>query len=213
MLVTYKLYKTPVKVLVNFKEALINKIGSKSGIYALHKGNKIYYVGKATKLKSRIRHHLKDRHEGLWDAFSLYVIENRRIVPELEKILISLIRPEGNKLNYERELRIAKKELKKEIIVLQNEELEALFDNEKKERRKRLTTSKSFRNSRNKAVKLQKIYGGKKYNAKLLANGKVKYKNKIYNSHTAVAKIITKRKTINGRYFWGLTKKFVIIRK
>ena len=49
-------------------------IGRKRGVYVLSKHGKPYYIGLATKLPSRLSHHLKDRHAGNWDRFNFYAI-------------------------------------------------------------------------------------------------------------------------------------------
>ena len=37
-------------------------IGNSPGIYALYDGVDLYYVGKSTDLKKRVKQHLRDRH-------------------------------------------------------------------------------------------------------------------------------------------------------
>lgn len=44
-----------------------------SGIYVLLKGGIPHYLGRASNLPYRIRHHLKDRLKGKWDGFSFCV--------------------------------------------------------------------------------------------------------------------------------------------
>lgn len=46
-------------------------IGDSPGVYALYDSNGLYYVGKSTDLKKRVKHHLRDRHYALWSHFSL----------------------------------------------------------------------------------------------------------------------------------------------
>ena len=45
----------------------------RQGIYALYRRGKLYYVGLATNLRNRLKQHLKDRHGGSWDQFSVYL--------------------------------------------------------------------------------------------------------------------------------------------
>ena len=42
------------------------------GVYALYRRGKLYYVGLASNLPTRLGHHLKDRHSQSWDRFSVY---------------------------------------------------------------------------------------------------------------------------------------------
>lgn len=72
-------------------------IGRKRGVYVLSKDGKPYYIGLATKLPSRLSHHLKDRHAGNWDRFNFYAIRSQKYVKDLESILIRVAKPEGNR--------------------------------------------------------------------------------------------------------------------
>lgn len=66
-----------------------------SGIYVLYKDDVPHYVGKASSLPSRIRHHQKDRLKGEWDAFSLYVVRGDRHVKDVESLLLRIVKPKG----------------------------------------------------------------------------------------------------------------------
>jgi hypothetical protein len=72
-------------------------IGRKRGVYVLSKDGKPYYIGLATKLPSRLNHHLKDRHAGNWDRFNFYAIRSPKYVKDLESVLIRVAKPEGNR--------------------------------------------------------------------------------------------------------------------
>lgn len=56
------------------------------GIYALYNRNKLYYVGLASNLRSRLKAHLRNRHEDSWDRFSIYLTLDNRHVRELESL-------------------------------------------------------------------------------------------------------------------------------
>jgi predicted GIY-YIG superfamily endonuclease len=72
-------------------------IGKKRGVYVLLKDAKPYYIGLATKLPSRLSHHLTDRHAGKWDRFNLCAIRSKESVKDLETILIRVEKPKGNR--------------------------------------------------------------------------------------------------------------------
>jgi len=55
-------------------------IGRKRGVYVLSKEGKPYYIGLASKLPSRLSHHLKDRHAGKWDRFNFYAIRSKKYI-------------------------------------------------------------------------------------------------------------------------------------
>ena len=42
-------------------------VRGRQGVYALYRRGKLYYVGLATNLRNRLKHHLKDRHGLSWD--------------------------------------------------------------------------------------------------------------------------------------------------
>ena len=74
-------------------------VGGRHGIYVLFRRRRIYYVGIAADLWSRLRQHLKDRHGGRWDRISVYLTTNPARLRELESLLHHVLRPifAGNK--------------------------------------------------------------------------------------------------------------------
>lgn len=57
-------------------------VGNSPGIYALYDGADLYYVGKSTELRKRVRHHLRDRHLASWTHFSLYLVRREVGFPQ-----------------------------------------------------------------------------------------------------------------------------------
>ena len=83
-----------------------------SGIYMLHMGNQVIYVGKATNLRTRIDAHTRDKKRNKWDRFSWFSIQdlecgleelNKKtltsdaLLDTLEALLIEVLGPERNK--------------------------------------------------------------------------------------------------------------------
>jgi len=66
------------------------------GIYALYRGDKLYYIGIARNVAGRLRGHLKDRHSRKWDYFSLYICRSLQTIRTLEKLFLRIARPQGN---------------------------------------------------------------------------------------------------------------------
>lgn len=83
-------------MLETYRKEFKTVVGRKSGIYVLTKGKKIYYVGLASKLTSRLTTHLRDRHDGKWNGFSFYSIGKKKYIKDVETILIRVLRPAGN---------------------------------------------------------------------------------------------------------------------
>ena len=194
-----KLEKVSREIFEEFPKALSALIGKSHGIYALYDENELYYVGKASNLKNRIRQHLKDRHLAQWTHFSLYLTSRTTYIDDIESVLISVSDPKGNR-NRPRGRADArlKKELKTFVKKMQTDQVNRIFGS--KNRRKNESFGRSILKGYRKT--LYKEYKGKDYQAKLLPSGKIKYKNKLYDSPTGAAKAATGRKTINGWKFW-----------
>jgi hypothetical protein len=67
------------------------------GVYALYKGKRLYYVGLAKNLRTRLKQHLRDRHGKAWDRFSMYLTLNDSHIKELESLVLRIVRPDGNR--------------------------------------------------------------------------------------------------------------------
>ena len=92
------LEKVSGKLLTTYPDIVRDLIGRQSGVYALYKKDKLYYVGLARKLSGRLRAHLRDRHKGCWDTFSIYLTNNDKHMKEIESLLLQIARPVGNKV-------------------------------------------------------------------------------------------------------------------
>lgn len=87
-----------------------------AGIYLLHKGERVVYVGQATHLVDRLSKHIKEPMRTRWDSFSWFSIieikeddenlnhktgkkstSNKSLLDTLEALLIEVIGPELNK--------------------------------------------------------------------------------------------------------------------
>ena len=62
------------KVFDAYPEIIREMIKGKSGVYALYRRGSLYYVGLASNLSGRLKNHRRDRHSGLWDRFSVYLM-------------------------------------------------------------------------------------------------------------------------------------------
>jgi hypothetical protein len=67
-----------------------------SGVYALYRRDRLYYVGLASNLRNRLNHHLRDKHRGNWDRFSVYLTIGDSHLKELESLVLRIVRPTGN---------------------------------------------------------------------------------------------------------------------
>ena len=84
------------RVLEEYSDAIREFARGRSGVYALYRRDKLYYVGLAANLMSRLKQHLRDQHNGAWDRFSVYLTAHDEHMKELESLLLRISKPPGN---------------------------------------------------------------------------------------------------------------------
>lgn len=82
--------------LEKYQHIIRDYVRKRHGVYALYRRDKLYYVGLASNLRSRLGHHLKDRHGQSWDRFSVYFTIGDSHLRELEALLLRIITTKGN---------------------------------------------------------------------------------------------------------------------
>lgn len=85
------------KAIEEYQEIIRESIRGKNGIYALYKEGELVYVGLATDLLRRLDHHLRDRHKGQWDTFSVYITRSDTHLRELESFVMRIAYPPNNR--------------------------------------------------------------------------------------------------------------------
>ena len=92
--------RLPSAILDNpvFKKRLREIMKGYSGIYALYRKDRLYYVGLTTNLLGRINWHLKDRHAGKWDSFVIFRIKRVDYLRDIETLITHLIKVPGNRV-------------------------------------------------------------------------------------------------------------------
>jgi hypothetical protein len=209
-------------VFEKYRNVITELVGGKNGIYALYRNNQLYYVGLARDLRQRVSQHLRDRHEGKWNFFSLYLVRTDRYLGDLESLAIRVAYPRGNvqrrRLKGARDLRAP---FKRKMTQQAMDEIADLMDRGEKaapaRRRKRTAASRTRSTAakrawasrtpplsgllRNKA--LRATYKGETYHAWVLPSGRIKLKHdgKIYNSPSGAGTGVTGKPT-DGWLFW-----------
>ena len=205
---THKIEMVSKSIFERYSKELTDLTGNKHGVYALYDENELYYVGKAVDLKRRVGQHLKDKHLARWTHFSLFLTSQSKYIDEIESILVRIANPKGNLVKPKGKM---DSKLKKQVISLvkakQKEELNELFGIGRKplkteKRQKGKKSNPNLKNYFNNDRSLSKNYKGVEYSATLLKNGKIKYKNKTYDTPTAAAEVITSKRNVNGWTFW-----------
>ena len=196
--------------LEKYKDIIRDYIRGRHGIYALYKRDRLYYVGLASNLRGRLNQHLRDRHKGLWDRFSVYLTIESHHIKELESLVLRIAMPTGNR----QKGRMArsqdlKKQLEKEVRRRQREELQVLMGKKHKVTKKRTKKAAARRSDSetvlgpyiNSSLKLRRTYKGKTYKATVRKNGWIDFNGYLYRSPPGVAKEVCGR-AANGWYFW-----------
>lgn len=178
---------------------LVNK---RNGIYALYRNGKLYYVGLAKNLRSRLKTNLRDRHSGAWDRFSAYLTSDEQHHRELESLLLRVVRPEGNRVRGKlRGSTDRKRDLERLISAHQVDLRNGLLG------RKQRNVPPDIKAPMKRAPKatgtrrLRAYYKKQIYSAIQKANGTITFNGETYSSLSAAGVAITKRST-NGRHFW-----------
>ncbi len=209
-LVTQSLEHISKDIFSKYTSLITQLIEKSSGVYALYDETQLYYVGRATQLRNRVKQHLRDRHDASWTHFSLYLVSNDDHIGEIESLLIRIANPKGNTIKPKGlDSRKLHKQLEGLIKLKHKEELSSLFSKKTKENKKTEThaQSKELRGMVQRRTPIYKTYKGKEYKAILNPSGTITFKKKIYSSPTAAAKAVVKIRTVNGWTFWYIRNK------
>ncbi|MDD5677940.1 MAG: hypothetical protein PHW60_08110 [Kiritimatiellae bacterium] len=190
-------------------EIIYQYVRGRQGVYALYRHGKLYYVGLATNLRNRLKHHLKDRHGHSWDRFSVYLTIGDHHLRELEALILRTVKPKGNKqkgkfARSEDLRRRFRRDSKRNALA----QVDGLFVEMHPARTRRETVDEPDGRKPILAVyitgpmKLRSFYKGKKLNARVRKNGTIRYAGKIYTSPSVAGAAAVKRRTCNGWTFW-----------
>ncbi len=195
-------------VLEEFQDIIREYIRGRHGVYALYRRGKLYYVGLAGNLRARLKQHLRDRHKGKWDRFSIYLTIDNKAIKELETLLLRIVSPGGNRTGgrFVRSENLAKR-FAKDITSYHRQHLDELLGRERRVFVKQVRKvsvngappplSKYFKSRK----QLRGRYKGKLYRAVVRNDGSVRYEGKVYKSPSAAGTAVRKRPT-NGWWFW-----------
>ena len=86
------------KVLEAYPNVIREFVKGRHGVYALYHRKQLYYVGLASNLRNRLKHHLNDRHAGKWERFSIYITNDAEHMKDLESLLLRIAAPKGNQM-------------------------------------------------------------------------------------------------------------------
>jgi len=203
------------------REAITDMTKGAQGLYALYRKNKLYYVGLASNLRGRINGHLKDRHQGRWTHFSLYIIKHPEHIKELESLLLRIAWPAGNSVRgrLRRSANLLPL-LKKRVRMSMLDEANALFTNDRLNHHKKANGAAALRawKTRRKRTprpakglfpKTVTIYArckGEIYRAWLRRSGSIRFDDKMYDSPSAAGSAARGGKPTDGWTFWRVKR-------
>lgn len=199
---------------------------AKPGVYALYdKKDRLYYVGKASELRGRLKQHAKhNKHAGKWKSFSIYSTKSESAASEVEAIALALMAGWGWPKGNTQEPKFKEDKSIKDKILKAMDRQEQERQNDYKRSRKEIFSSrrggKSVRAaarqtgaSRPKSLAglvahktpLKKEYkSGPPFQAFLLPSGQIECQGKPYSSPSAAAKAATGNKSESGWIFWSI---------
>lgn len=209
-LVCQHLESLPREVLKDYKDIIREYVRHRHGVYSLYRKHRLYYVGLASNLRSRLNSHLRDRHADTWDRFSIYLTIGDEHLRELESLVMRISSPKGNrqkgKFFRSEDLR---RKFRRQVAQYQRVELDRLFGRtgpkeaaKLKERIKedgRLPTLAKYVTRR---FPIRFKYKGKQYRARVRSDGTINYGGKIFTSPSLAAAAVTKRPT-DGWHVWN----------
>lgn len=195
---------------------LTDLVQGRHGIYALYKGDRLYYVGLATNLRNRIKQHLNDRHAGKWNRFSLYLVRKAEHIKELESLILRISHPDGNAtrgtLPGADNLRGA---LERSVLAEQARQNQSIFGftisprpRSRKPAQRPVPTSPTSRKPAlapfmaKGLTTLRARHKGKTLSAHVNPDGTIRFNGRTFTSPSLAGAIAVNRKTCNGWTFW-----------
>jgi Restriction Enzyme Adenine Methylase Associated/GIY-YIG catalytic domain len=181
----------------------------RQGVYALYRRDKLYYVGLASNLKSRLQQHLKDHHSQSWDRFSVYFTIGDRHLKELETLILRITgKPRGNENKGKfQDSENLKRTLKRDIKSYQRRELLDLIGQDFKTDLVKISDKQKDGRQPILAayirtpLKLRAALRGRKFKARVRRDGSIRFRKRTYNSPSA-AGIAACKRSCDGWYFW-----------
>ena len=201
------------KMLEQYQHVIKRFVRGRSGVYALYRRGKLYYVGLASSLLGRLKIHLRDRHGATWDRFSVYLTIGPDYMKEIESVLLRISGPPGNKVKgkfiksenllseVRAEYRRQRKEEEEEIFGEQRRGKKRPAPGPRKAPKKGRGTPPLAEYARV-VKKLRGERKGKVVWARVLKTGQISYGGERYNSPSRAATAASGWRACNGWQFW-----------
>lgn len=211
-LVSQYLEKISGEALEEYQSIFRDFARRRNGVYALYRKNRLYYVGLARDLRGRLKAHLRDRHSSKWDRFSIYLTIGDDHIRELESLVMRIAQPAGNRqLGKFPRAQNLRREFARRIRDDAKRRLDALLgrlDPEESKTKPRKRKSGGARQPSlaryvSRPVRLRATFKGTTLRARVLKNGRIRYRRETFNSPSIAAyNAIGRRRAVNGWRFW-----------
>lgn len=196
------------RALEQYQDIIRQYVRNRHGVYALYRGDKLYYVGLARNLKMRLGHHLRDKHGSSWDRFSVYLTIGDSHLRELEALILRIVKPRGNtqKGKFAKSEDI-KRQFGRDIRHRHREAIDLLLGitGTSSNGHIRVRTSRKagalVKVLGSRAWRLRRTYKGKLYKARLRKDGRVVHNRVVYQTPSAAGRAICGH-AVNGWRFW-----------
>jgi len=206
-LVCQQLENISREALGKYQDIIRQYVRRRHGVYALYRRGKLHYVGLASNLRSRLAHHLRDRHQDSWDRFSVYLTIGDTHLKELEALILRIVKPGGNKVKGKfARCEDIRRKFSRDVRRQQRDELRSLLGKggPKGEGREAVSESKGavLATYITAPVNLRAMFKGKTLMARVRRDGLIRFKGTVYRSPSLAAAAACKRATCNGWMFW-----------
>jgi len=190
--------------LERYQDIVSDYVKGNEGIYALFRKSRLYYVGLASNLRTRIKQHLKDKHSESWDRFSVYLTRGESHLKEMESLLIRVSRPPGNKQRAEFvRSEDMKRRFRQDVKRYQNQELNNLMGAEAKASpKKQKLAGHSLVSIYTAGVRsLRGKYKTQVFRARITKAGTIVVNGRTFKSFSGAANSVTGG-SVDGWHFW-----------
>lgn len=196
-------------VLGKYKDVIREYVKRRHGVYALYRKNRLQYVGLASNLRLRLGHHLRDRHAGTWDHFSVYLTVDDEHLRELESLVLRIASPKANKqkgkFSRSEDLR---GRLRRQIAQFHRLEIERMLGaiGPKKAAKLKERITRNGRVPRlaryvSRRFQIRLTFKGKLHRAIVRSDGTINYRGKVFTSPSVAAAAIYKH-AMDGWRVW-----------
>jgi hypothetical protein len=197
--------------LEQYEDIVRQFVRNRQGVYALYRRGKLYYVGLASNLRTRLGHHLKDRHADSWDRFSVYLTIGDSHLRELESLILRIVKTPGNK---QKGKFLKSEDLRRHFGRAIRAQMRSQFSEMlggrrliQQAKRKLLNVESSGRRPVlagyvTQPRKLRARYKGKTLYARLRRDGMILFASKKFSSPSTAAAVARHTPTCNGWTFW-----------